>query len=100
MVYCLVTISWVSDNKPYPGDVSNRRLYYPPTNLSWVLGGWQSCGSRRPLQGTLPDRSVPVDTSGPECPRAEQNRQQPIDLCEVAGNVRPALPAGGSLWLV
>ena len=36
------------------------------------------------------------DASGPECPRAEQNRQRPIDLSEVAGNVRPALPAGGS----
>ena len=28
--------------------------------------------------------------------RAEQNRQRPIDLSEVAGNVGPALPAGGS----
>ena len=36
------------------------------------------------------------DASGPECPRAEPNRQQPIDLPEVAGNVRPALLAGGS----
>ena len=36
------------------------------------------------------------DASGPECPCAEQNRQQPIDLSEVAGIVRPALPAGGS----
>ena len=36
------------------------------------------------------------DASGPECPHAEQNRQRPIYLSEVAGNVRPALPAGGS----
>ena len=26
----------------------------------WVLGGWQSCGSTRPLRRTLPDGSVPV----------------------------------------
>ena len=36
------------------------------------------------------------DASGPECPRAEPNRQRPINLPEVAGNVRPALLAGGS----
>ena len=29
-----------------------------------------------------------------ECPRAEQNRQRPIDLSEVSGDVRPVLPAG------
>ena len=28
-------------------------------------------------------------------PRAEQNRPGPIDLSEVAGDVRPVLPAGG-----
>ena len=31
------------------------------------------------------------DASGPEFPRAETNRQRPIDLPEVAGNVSPAL---------
>ena len=34
------------------------------------------------------------DAPGPECPRAEPNRQRPIDLPEIAGNVRPALLAG------
>ena len=47
-------------------------LYYLPTDPSWVLGRWQSCGSMRPLRG------------------------RPIDLSEVAGDVRPVLPAGGS----
>ena len=36
------------------------------------------------------------DASGRECPRAEQNRQWPIDVSEVTGNVRPVVPAGGS----
>ena len=54
------------------------------------------------------------DASGRECPRAEQNRQRPIDvfelhggpglLCmgemltspEVTGNIRPVVPAEGS----
>ena len=36
------------------------------------------------------------DASGRECPRAEQNRQRPIDVFEVTGNVRPVVPAGGS----
>ena len=40
------------------------------------------------------------DASGRECPRAEQNWQRSIDLSEVAGNVRPVLPAGGPPWLV
>ena len=35
------------------------------------------------------------DVSGPKFPRAETDRQPPIDLPDVAGNVRPAL-AGGS----
>ena len=41
------------------------------------------------------DETPAGDASGRECPRAEQNRQRPIDLSEVAGNVRPVLPAGG-----
>ena len=32
------------------------------------------------------------DASGPECPCAEPNRQRPIDLPEVAGNVRRPPP--------
>ena len=36
------------------------------------------------------------DASGRECPRAEQNRQRPIDVSEVTGNVRQVVPAGGS----
>ena len=36
------------------------------------------------------------DASGRECPRAKHNRQQPIDVSEVTGNVRPVVPAGGS----
>ena len=51
-------------------------------DLSWILGGWQSSGSRRPLQETLPDRSFPC---------AETDRQRPIELLDVAGNVCPAL---------
>ena len=41
------------------------------------------------------DETPAGDASGRECPGAEQNRQRPIDLSEVAGNVRPMLPAGG-----
>ena len=33
------------------------------------------------------------DASGPEFPLAETNRQRPIDLPEVAGNVRPPPPS-------
>ena len=36
------------------------RLCHEPMDLSWALGGWQSSGSRRPLQEMLPDRSFPV----------------------------------------
>ena len=36
------------------------------------------------------------DASGLECPCGEPNRQRLFDLPEVAGNVRPALLAGGS----
>ena len=36
------------------------------------------------------------DVSGAKFPRAETDRQPPIDLSDVAGNVRPALLAGGS----
>ena len=35
------------------------------------------------------------DASGPEFPHAETNWQRPIDLPDVAGNVRPALLVGG-----
>ena len=42
------------------------------------------------------DETPAGDAPGRKCPRAEQNRQQPIDVSEVTGNVRPVLPAGGS----
>ena len=51
------------------------------------LGSWQVAVMRV-------DETPAGDASGRECPRAEQNRQRPIDLSEVAGNVRPVLPAG------
>ena len=53
-------------------------------------------GSRR-VAVVRVDETPAGDASGRECPRAEQNRQRPIDLSEVAGNVRPVLPAGGSV---
>ena len=53
------------------------------------LGSWQVAVVRV-------DKTPAVDASGWECPRAKQNWQQPIDLSEVAGDVRPELPAGGS----
>ena len=40
------------------------------------------------------------DVSGPKFPRAETDRQPPIDLPDVAANVRPVLLAGGSPELV
>ena len=42
------------------------------------------------------DETPAGDASGRECPRAEHNRQRPIDVSEVTGNVRPVVPAGGS----
>ena len=42
------------------------------------------------------DETPAGDAPGQKCPHAEQNRQQPIDVSEVTGNVRPVLPAGGS----
>ena len=59
-----------------------------PTN-ELQLGSWRVAVVRV-------EETPAGDASGPECPRAEQNRQRPIDLSEVAGNVRPLLPAGGS----
>ena len=52
------------------------------------LGSWQVAVVRV-------DETPAGDASGWECPRAEQNRQRLIDLSEVAGDVRPVLPAGG-----
>ena len=47
------------------------------------------------------DETPTGDASGWECPRAEQNRQLPIDLSEVSGDVRPVLQAGvPPPWLV
>ena len=42
------------------------------------------------------DETPAGDAPGRKCPHAEQNRQRPIDVCEVTGNVRPVFPAGGS----
>ena len=71
------------------------------------LGSWQVAVMRI-------DETPAGDASGREYPRAEQNQQQPIDISElhdgpglpcmgemltspdVAGNVRPVMPAGGS----
>ena len=44
----------------------------------------------------LVDETPAGDASGRECPCAEHNRQRPIDVSEVTGNVRPVVPAGGS----
>ena len=52
------------------------------------LGSWQ-------VAVVQVDETPAGDASGWECPHAEQNRQRPIGLSEVAGNVRPVLPAGG-----
>ena len=53
------------------------------------LGSWQVAVVRV-------DETPAGDASGRECPHAEQNRQRPIDVFEVTGNVRPVVPAGGS----
>ena len=53
------------------------------------LGSWQ-------VAVVWVDETPAGDASGWECPHAEQNRQRPIDLSEVAGDVGPVLPAGGS----
>ena len=71
------------------------------------LGSWQVAVVRV-------DETPAGDASGRECPRAEQNRQRPIDVSELpggpglpcmgemltspeaTGNVRPVVPAGGS----
>ena len=53
------------------------------------LGSWQVAVVRV-------DETPAGDAPGRKSPRAEQNRQRPIDVSEVTGNVRPVLPAGGS----
>ena len=73
-----------------PGAAGNRLpVMFPtapvlPANEP-QLGSWRVAVVRV-------EKTPAGDASGPECPRAEQNRQQPIDLSEVAGNVR--LPPG------
>ena len=42
------------------------------------------------------EETLAGDVSGPKFPFPETGRQGPIDLPDVAGNVRPALLAGGS----
>ena len=58
------------------------------------LGSWQVAVVRV-------DETPAGDTPGRKCPRAEQNRQRPIDVSEVTGNVRPdgSLCAGGPVGL-
>ena len=51
------------------------------------LGSWQVAVVRV-------DETPAGETSGRECPHAEQNQQEPIDVFEVTGNVRPVVPAG------
>ena len=41
------------------------------------------------------EETLAGDASGPEFSRAETGRQRPIDLPDVAGNVRPASPRAG-----
>ena len=53
------------------------------------LGSWQVAVMRV-------NETPAWDASGRKCPRDEQNRQRPIDVSEVTGNVRPVVPAGGS----
>ena len=77
-----------------PGTTGNLPPVKFPTALELLadgpqLGSWQVAVMRV-------DETPAGDASGWECPRAEQNRQWPIDLSEVAGDVRPVLPAGGS----
>ena len=57
------------------------------------LGSWQVAVVRV-------DKTPAGDAPGWKCPRAEQNRQRPIDVSEVTGNVRPVLPAGALPWLM
>ena len=77
-----------------PGAAGNRLpVMFPTAPVLTVnkpqLGSWR-------VAVVQVEETPAGDASGPECPRAEQNRQWPIDLSQVAGNVRPALPAGGS----
>ena len=73
-----------------PGAAGNRLPVTFPTGPQ--LGSWRVAVVRV-------EETPAGDASGRECPRAEQNRQWLIDLSEVAGNVRPVLPAGGPTWL-
>ena len=58
------------------------------------LGSWQ-------VAVVQVDETPAWDASGWECPRAEQNRQRPMDISEVTGNVRPVVYRLGALpWLV
>ena len=77
-----------------PGATGNLPAVKFPTSTPTLLpdgpqfGFWQVAVMRV-------DETPAGDASGWECPRAEQNRQRPIDLSEVAGDVRPVLPARG-----
>ena len=77
-----------------PGPSGNRLPVMFPTAPVLPANGPQLGSSR--VAVVRVDETPAGDASGPECPRAEQNWQRPIDLSEVAENVCPALPAGGS----
>ena len=85
---------------PYEGGVRSlpgatgclRPVKFPTAPVLLADGpqlGWQVAVVRV-------DETPAGDAPGRKCPRAEQNRQRPIDVSEVTGNVRPVLPAGGS----
>ena len=96
---------WTSEDRvpttniesPYEGGVSSLpgatgsllRVMFPAAPVLLAdgpqLGSWQVAVVRV-------DETPAVDAPGRKCPHAEQNRQRPIDVSEVTGNVRPVLP--------
>ena len=78
---------------PLPGATGSLLpVKFPPAPVLLAdgpqLGSWQVAVMRV-------DETPAGDASGRKCPCAEQNRQRPIDVSEVTGNVRPVVPAGG-----
>ena len=76
-----------------PGAAGNRLpMMFPTAPVSPAngpqLGSWRVAVVRV-------DENPAGDGSGLECPHAKPNRQWPIDLSEVAGNVRPAVAGWG-----
>ena len=94
-------VSSVNIESPYGGGVSSLPgatgsllpVRFPAVPVLLAdgpqLGSWQVAVVRV-------DETPAGDASRRQCPRAEQNRQRPIDAFEVTGNVRPVVPAGGS----